>query len=143
METKTSRSLWMLAVWMPALSVMSYIGRTAMSTASPDIIKEFGLSETQRGTIFSASLLGYTLLLAPGGRLADRLGSRRALALMMLGASALAAATPLAGSSVVAATLGALPALWLIRFLLGACTAPLSVAGRNFRQAQPAKGTEV
>jgi len=29
METKPSRSLWMLAVWMLALSVMSYIGRTA------------------------------------------------------------------------------------------------------------------
>jgi MFS family permease len=125
MKIKTSRSLWGIALWMLVLSVMSYIGRTAMSIAGPDIIKEFGLSETQMGTVFSAFLLSYTLLLAPGGWLADRLGPRRALALMMLGASALTAATPLAGRSVVAATLGALPALWLIRFLLGACTAPL------------------
>src|SRR6185369_4743015 len=125
METKTSRSLWMIAVWMLALSVMSYVGRTAMSIVSPDIIKEFGLTETQMGTVFSAFLLSYTLLLAPGGWLADRIGPHRALALMMLGAATLTAVTPLAGSALVATTVGALPALWLIRFLLGVCAAPL------------------
>jgi ACS family hexuronate transporter-like MFS transporter len=44
---------------------------------------------------------------------------------MMLGAATLTAVTPLAGSALVATTVGALPALWLIRFLLGVCAAPL------------------
>jgi sugar phosphate permease len=67
METGTSRALWMIALRMVALSVMSYIGRTAMSITGSDIIKEFGLTETQMGMAFSVFLLGYTLPLAPGG----------------------------------------------------------------------------
>ena len=59
---------------MVALSVLSYIDRTAMSIAGPHIMKEFGLSETQMGSIYSAFILTYALLMAPGGRLADRFG---------------------------------------------------------------------
>ena len=122
---QNNRLLWTVAVWMVALSVMSYVGRTAMAIAGPEIIREFGLTETQMGTVYSAFLLSYALLLAPGGWWADRLGPRRALALITLGAAALTALTPLAGNAAVAATLGVLPALWVIRFLLGVMTAPL------------------
>ena len=80
MEARTSRLLWTVAVWMVALSVMSYVGRTAMSIAGPEIIKEFGLTETQMGTVYSAFLLSYAQLLAPGGWWADRRGPRRAKA---------------------------------------------------------------
>jgi sugar phosphate permease len=33
---------------------MSYVGRTAMAIAGPEIIREFGLTETQMGTVYSA-----------------------------------------------------------------------------------------
>lgn len=125
MNNGMSRSRLMIVTWMVALSVMSYIGRTAMSIAGTDIIKEFGLSETQMGTVYAAFLLSYALLLAPGGWLADRLGPRRALTIISVGAALLTALTPLAGNAAVAATLGVLPALWALRFLLGMMTAPL------------------
>ena len=47
--------LWTVAVWMVALSVMSYVGRTAMAIAGPEIIREFGLTETQMGTVHMRS----------------------------------------------------------------------------------------
>jgi hypothetical protein len=51
--------------------------------------------------------------------------------LITLGAAALTALTPLAGNAAVAATLGVLPALWVIRFLLGVMTAPFIRAARG------------
>ena len=58
-------------------SMMSYFDRTIMSIAGPQMIKDFGLSETQMGGIYSAFILGYALLMIPGGHLTDRLGPRR------------------------------------------------------------------
>ena len=59
---------------MVLLSVMSYFDRTIMSIAGPGMIHDFGLSETQMGSVYSAFLLGYALMMIPGGRLADRWG---------------------------------------------------------------------
>jgi MFS family permease len=61
---------------MVALSAMSYINRTLMPVAAPTLIKHFHLSETQMGSIFSAFILSYAILMAPGGWLADRFGPR-------------------------------------------------------------------
>ena len=77
------------------LSVMSYFDRTIMSIAGPGIIKEFQLSETAMGTVYSAFTLGYALLMIPGGRLADRFGPRRVLTWMALGSALFTALTPL------------------------------------------------
>src|SRR5436309_15202158 len=72
---------------MIALSVMSYFDRTIMSIAGPEIIKEFSLSETGMGAVYSAFILSYALLMIPGGRLADLFGPRRVLAVSGLGAA--------------------------------------------------------
>ncbi|MBI3695488.1 MAG: MFS transporter [Acidobacteria bacterium] len=106
---------------MVALSVMSYIDRTAMSIAGPHIMKEFGLSETQMGSIYSAFILTYALLMAPGGRLADRFGPRLVLAWMSIGAAAFTALTASAGRI----GLGILPSFLVIRLALGVCAAPI------------------
>ena len=58
-----------------------------MSVAGPDIIHEFGLSETQMGAVYSAFLLGYALMMIPGGYLSDRLGPWRTLIGMGFGAA--------------------------------------------------------
>ena len=57
-----------IAALMVALSVMSYFDRTIMSIAGPAIIREFGLSETEMGTVYSAFILSYALLMIAGGR---------------------------------------------------------------------------
>ena len=42
------------ATLMVGFSVMSYFDRTIMSIAGPAIIREFKLSETEMGTVYSA-----------------------------------------------------------------------------------------
>ncbi len=103
------------------LSVMSYIDRTAMSIAAPEVMREFRLSETEMGTVFSAFLFSYTILMIPGGRLADRLGPRLVLGLTSACAAAFTALTGAVGR----ASGAVLPFLLAMRLGLGVATAPL------------------
>ena len=57
-------------------SMISYFDRTIMSIAGPQLMKDFGLSPTQMGSVFSAFVLGYALLMVPGGHASDRFGPR-------------------------------------------------------------------
>jgi len=114
-----------IVLLMVLFSVMSYFDRTIMSVAGPGIMKEFSLSETQMGMVYSAFLLGYALLMIPGGHLADRLGPWRTLTGMGLGAGVFTALTALGTRPGLGSILGVIPALMLIRFLMGMLTAPL------------------
>jgi len=49
------------AALMVGFSVMSYFDRTIMSIAGPAIIREFKLSETEMGTVYSAFILSYAV----------------------------------------------------------------------------------
>ena len=96
-----------------------------MSLAGPSIIKEFGISETQMGAVYSAFLLSYAVLMAPGGWLADRFGARAILGLMGVGATLCTLLTPHCGDAGLGGC-GRVDAPFLIvRFVLGAFTAPL------------------
>ena len=86
-----------VALLMLAFSVMDYFNRTIMSISGPDIIKEFSLSETQMGSIYSAFILSYALLMIPGGHLADRFGPRIVIAFMGLGSALFTGLTAAAG----------------------------------------------
>ena len=106
-------------------SMMSYFDRTIMSIAGPQMIKDFGLSETQMGGIYSAFILGYALLMIPGGHLTDRLGPRRTLTLMGVLSAIFTAAAVLAGRPTLGWYVAAVPALFAARLGLGVVTAPL------------------
>jgi ACS family glucarate transporter-like MFS transporter len=108
-----------------ALSVMSYVDRTALSIAGPTLIKEFGFSETQMGSVYSVFLLSYALFMFPGGWLADRYGPRLVLALTSMGSALFTALTAFAGLPMLGATLGVLPSFLVVRLGFGLCTAPL------------------
>ena len=116
---------------MVGFSVMSYFDRTIMSIAGPGIMREFKLSETEMGAIYSAFLLGYALLMIPGGRAADRLGPRLVLAASGLGAALFTGLTALGGRPGLGAYLGVVPAFVLIRLGFGVSTAPLYPACGN------------
>src|SRR5262245_313772 len=108
---------------MLALSAMSYFDRTVLSIAAPAIIREFGISETAMGTVFSAFLVSYTALMTPGGALADRFGPRLVLGIATLGAAVTTGI--LAAPDPAAALIGIIPALFCARLLFGVFTAPL------------------
>jgi MFS transporter, ACS family, glucarate transporter len=63
---------------------VAYLDRVNISVAGQFMAREFHLSNTQLGHVFSAFVLGYALFQAPGGWLADRLGPRLVLTLAVI-----------------------------------------------------------
>jgi MFS family permease len=110
---------------MLAFSVMTYFDRTIMSIAGPSIIKEFRLSETEMGSVYSAFTLSYALMMIPCGWLADRFGPWRVMTGMGFGAGLLTALTALGGKPGLGALLGVVPSFLIIRLVLGIFTAPI------------------
>src|SRR5262249_2938258 len=110
---------------MVSFGLMSYFDRTIMSIAGPSIIREFGLSETEMGSVYSAFVLSYAVVMIPGGHLADRFGPRLVLTLVGVGAALFTGLTAVGGRPGLGAYIGIVPALFAIRLGLGACSAPL------------------
>ncbi len=75
------RIRWALIGWMFAISAIAYLDRVNIAIAGRAIQQEFHFNNIQLGWVFSAFVAGYALFQAPGGRLADRFGPRRILAL--------------------------------------------------------------
>lgn len=61
------------------LAVLLYVDRICISVAKDSIAADLQLSEIQMGWVLSAFALGYALLQAPSGWMADRWGPRRVL----------------------------------------------------------------
>lgn len=110
---------------MVAFSVMSYFDRTIMSIAGPGIMKEFRISETAMGAVYTAFLISYAAMNLPGGHLADRFGPRLVLTFMGLGAALFTGLTALGGTPGLGTYLGIVPSFLAIRFLMGIATGPL------------------
>ena len=96
------------------LSLITYIDRAAISSAKGPMAAELSLSDAQMGGVFSAFALGYAAAQIPSGWLADRLGPRRALAIVVVLWSVL---TSLTGSMM------RLGPLLIVRFLFGVAEA--------------------
>src|SRR5712691_5306696 len=124
-KARLSRTQWVCVSLMVAASVMSYFDRTIMSIAGPTIMKEFDISETAMGTVYSAFLLAYTILMTPGGRITDRFGPRAVLTVTGLGTALLTGLTAAGGNPGLGALFGIVPSFLVVRFLMGALTAPL------------------
>jgi ACS family hexuronate transporter-like MFS transporter len=60
-------------------AALCFLDRQVLSVLAPKITAEFGLSNTVYSRIVFAFVLSYTVMLALGGRLMDRLGTRRGL----------------------------------------------------------------
>jgi len=110
---------------MVSLCVMSLFDRTIMSICAPSVMKEFSLTETQMGMVFSAFSFTYALLMIPGGHLADRFGPRLVLTVSGLRAALFTGFTALGGRPGLGSYVGVVPAFVAIRLAFGACTAPL------------------
>jgi len=94
---------------------VAYLDRVNISIAGTAIAHTYTLDHQQLGWVFSAFVLGYMLLQAPAGRLADRFGARRTLTFAVWWwaiFSVLTASVPVFRY--------ALPTILGVRFLLGA-----------------------
>ncbi len=86
-----------VVLWMTvAVYAITYMDRTAISSAVPSIRKEFGFSLVTMGWILSSFRWAYALFQLPGGWLGDKIGPRRALTLIVGWWSAFTALTALA-----------------------------------------------
>ena len=126
--TKSSHVRWFLLFWLFVLSAVSFLDRVNISIASNSIVETYGFTNIQLGYIFSSLLAGYALFQTVGGRLADRFGSRRVLAVGVLWWGLFTTLT--AG---VSTKIGHALLLFIsIRFLLGAGEAVVYPASNQF-----------
>jgi ACS family glucarate transporter-like MFS transporter len=125
---RTSHVRWFLVFWLFILGAVSFLDRVNISIAGSSIAAEYGLSDVHLGWVFSSFLLGYALFQTPGGRLADKWGSRRVLTAGVLWWGIFTALTAAVPSGLARALL-----LFIsIRFLLGAGEAIIYPASNQF-----------
>jgi sugar phosphate permease len=90
--------------------MVTYFDRVMISTAMPEIQKEFGFSTVTAGWIFAAFQISYALFQIPGGWMGDYIGPRKMLTVIVLWWSAFTAFTGMAWS---------VSSLVVCRFLFG------------------------
>jgi ACS family glucarate transporter-like MFS transporter len=120
-----------------AAASAGYICRVAITVAAPGMMHDFGLTQAQMGTVFSAFLIGYTVFQIPSGWLADRISPRWIFLALCAGFTLLTVLTALvAWRGFVAAMV--IPQLWLIRIAFGVIAAPTyPTSGRTIAATIP------
>src|ERR1700689_2258674 len=66
-----------------AVYMITYMDRTIIASAMPLIRKDFGFSLITAGWILTSYRLGFTLFQLPGAWFGDKIGPRRALAIIV------------------------------------------------------------
>ncbi|MCA9135200.1 MAG: MFS transporter, partial [Planctomycetales bacterium] len=105
---------WLILFSTFLLSVLLYVDRVCISVAKDAVVSDLQFSDTQIGWVFSAFALGYALFQTPGGWLADHLGPRRVLTLIVTAWSIFTGLT---------AAVGQFATMLMVRFLFGAAEA--------------------
>ncbi len=108
------RRRWVVIFFTFVVAAVSYLDRNNISIAASSVQKEFGLSNVQLGILFSAFVTGYAFTQPFAGRIADRFGPSRAIAVAIVWWSVFTALLP---AIPVSAGLGVLIG---VRLLLGA-----------------------
>lgn len=84
LPTRPSRIRWLILFVISLMYFVAYMDRGNISVAAPQITREFGLSGTEMGLVFSAFVWTYAIGQIPGGWLGDRFGPKIVLALIMV-----------------------------------------------------------
>lgn len=126
-----------LVLLLMAAASVGYVCRVAVTVVAPSMMRDFGLTQTQMGTVFSAFLLGYTIFQVPSGGLADRVSARRIFLVLCAGWTLLTVLTALVGWRGIGLAM-VIPQLWLIRGMLGVVAAPTyPTSGRTIAIVMP------
>ena len=116
---------WAVLFMIAMMALITFMDRTNISIAAPRMSKDFGLSKTQMGFVFSAFAWAYALGQLPGGWITDKLGSRKVLTLVVLFWSMMTMATAHAFGFI---------SLVVIRFIFGLGEAASWPAGTQAMQ---------
>jgi MFS transporter, ACS family, glucarate transporter len=106
---------WAVVLCTFVVAAVSYLDRNNISIAASSVQKEFGLSNVQLGTLFSAFVTGYALMQPFAGRIADRFGASRCIGVAILWWSVFTALLPTVPPSIP----GAMFVLLAVRLFLG------------------------
>ncbi len=109
------RTRWMIIFWMFVVSAVSYLDRNNISIAASAIQQAYGISNVTMGAVFSAFVMGYAFSQPIAGRIADRFGPHRVIAIGILWWSMFTALTGMVPTGMP----WSLTALLIVRFLLG------------------------
>ncbi len=131
-DTSTTRPRWGILALLFAISAVTYMDRVNISVTARQMMPAYGLTDQDMGYVFSAFVFGYALCQIPGGRLGDRWGARVVLACALVWWSLCTVLTAVVATLPLAALIGTVGALVIVRFLLGVGE---SVALPNFNRA--------
>ena len=116
---------------------VGYVCRVAVTVVAPGMMRDFGLTQAQMGTVFSAFLIGYTFFQVPSGGLADRVSARRIFLVLCAGWSVFTVLTACVGWRGLGLAV-IVPQLWLIRAGFGVIAAPTyPTSGRTIAVTVP------
>ena len=116
---------WNILGLLTLASFIAYILRSNLSVAGERMMPELGLSQLQLGMVLAAFAWGYAIFQFPGGVLGERLGGRKALALMAVGWGVCNLLVGLVPGTAVLSPAILLSGLIALRFLMGMVQAPL------------------
>ena len=91
--SKPTKMRWLVLVLISVMYLITYMDRSNISVAQPEIAKQFGLSKSAMGLILAAFTWAYALGQVPSGWLGDRFGPKRVLTVIMTLWSAMAVMT--------------------------------------------------
>ena len=101
---------WWVAVLLLGAAVLNYCDRQTLSSLAPTVQRDLGMDDRDYANVVNVFLLAYTLAYLFSGRLTDRLGTRRSMALFVvwwsLSNALTAAATGFRSLAVVRISLG-------------------------------------
>jgi sugar phosphate permease len=83
LTSRPTKTRWLVLVLISLMYMITYMDRTGISIAAPAMEREFGLSKTAMGVVFSVFLWAYAIGQIPGGWFADRFGPRRVLLIIV------------------------------------------------------------
>jgi sugar phosphate permease len=107
---KRSNIRWYVLLLISLMYMITYMDRSNISIAAPEMAKEFGFSKTEVALVFSAFAWAYAAGQVPGGWLADFFGPKRVLLVIVPFWSLMTAATAWASGAT---------SLFVVRFAFG------------------------
>src|ERR1700681_5114958 len=81
--SKPTGTRWLVLLLISFMYLITYMDRSNISVAQPEIAKQFGLSKSAMGLVLAAFTWAYALGQVPSGWFGDRFGPKRVLTVIM------------------------------------------------------------